>query len=85
VGFFFFFLVFGLSAGVFIGALEHYPLFQCLLIGAAGLLAGYVMGILAGFGLQYIGWLAVLDPLAGLIVSEVPVVDLVLLSRALLG
>jgi len=47
VGFFFFFLVFGLSAGVFIGALEHYLLFQCLLIGAAGLLAGYVMSILA--------------------------------------
>ncbi|MGA2224409.1 MAG: hypothetical protein ABSH41_08215 [Syntrophobacteraceae bacterium] len=86
VGFFFFFLVFGLSAGVFIGALEHYPLFQCLLIGAAGLLAGYAMGILAGLGLQYIGWLAaVLDPLAGLMVFGMLVVDLVLLSRGFFG
>jgi hypothetical protein len=80
VGFFFFFVVFGLSAGIFIGALVHYPLFQGLLVGAAGLLAGYLMGILAGLALQYIGWLAaVLDPLAGLVVFGMLVVDLVLL------
>jgi hypothetical protein len=84
IGFFFFFVVFGLSAGIFIGALEHYPLFQCLLTGGAGLLAGYVMGILAGFGLQYIGWMAaILDPLAGLMVFGMLIVDLVLLAGAL--
>ena len=86
MGFFFFFAVFGLSAGIFIGAIEHYPFFQCLLAGAAGLLAGYVMGILAGFRLQYTGWpAAVLDPLAGLMVFGMLVVDLMLMSMALFG
>jgi hypothetical protein len=84
VGFFFFFVTAGLTAGIFISTLEHYPLFQSLLISVAGLSAGYAFGILAGFGLQYIGWMAtLLDPLASLMVFGMLFLDLVLLSGAL--
>jgi hypothetical protein len=83
-GFFFFFATAGLTAGIFISTLEHYPFFQSLLISAGGLIAGYALGILAGFGLQYIGWLAaLLDPLAGLMVFGMLVLDMVLLSGIL--
>jgi hypothetical protein len=57
VGFFFFFLSAGFTTGIFIGTLEHYPIFHGLLTCAAGLIAGYVLGILAGFMMQYLGWL----------------------------
>lgn len=84
VGFFFFFVTAGLTAGIFISTLEHYPFFQSLLTSAAGLIVGYALGILAGFGMQYIGWLAViLDSLAGLAVFGMLVLDLVLLSGTL--
>lgn len=84
-GFFFFFLAAGLTAGIFISSLNHYPFFQSLLISLAGLIVGYGLGILAGFGLQYLGWLAaLLDPLAGLAVLGMLVVDLVLLSGSIL-
>ena len=86
VGFFFFFVVAGLTAGIFIGTLEHYPLLPGLLTGAAGLVAGYLLGMLAGFGMQYMGWLAaILDPLAGLAVLGMLVLDMVLLAGALYG
>jgi hypothetical protein len=84
VGFFFFFITAGLTAGIFISTLEHYSFFQGLLISAAGLIAGYALGILAGFGLQYIGWLAaILNSLAYLAIIGMLVVDLVLLSGSL--
>ena len=84
VGFFFFFVTVGLTAGIFISTLEHYPFLQSLLICAVGLIIGYALGILAGFGLQYMGWMAArLDPLAGLMVFGMLVLDLVLLSGAL--
>ena len=84
VGFFFFFVTLGLTAGIFISTLNHYPFFQSLLISAAGLILGYVLGILAGLGLQYLGWMAaILDALAGLMVFGMLMLDLVLLSGAL--
>jgi hypothetical protein len=84
VGFFFFFVTAGLTAGIFISTLEHYRFFQSLLTSAAGLIVGYALGILAGFGLQYMGWLAaILDSLAYLAVFGMLVLDLVLLSGAL--
>ncbi len=84
VGFFFFFVTLGLTAGIFISTLEHYPFFKSLLISAGGFVAGYGFGILAGLGLQYIGWLAaILDPLAGLMVFGMLMLDLVLLSGTL--
>jgi hypothetical protein len=84
VGFFFFFVTLGLTAGIFISTLGHYSFFQSLLTSAAGFILGYAMGILAGLGLQYFGWMAaILDPLAGLMVLGMLVLDLVLLSEAL--
>lgn len=79
IGVFFFSVVLGLTAGIFTGTLEHSFCFG-LLRSAAGLVAGYVLGIFAGLWLQYLGSLAVmLDMLAGLAIIGMIVVDLVLL------
>lgn len=84
LGCFFFFLTAGPTAGIFISTLEHYPFFLGLLISASGLAAGYALGIIAGFGLQYIGRLAaLLDSLSYPAIIGMLVVDLVLLSGAL--
>jgi hypothetical protein len=81
VGFFWFFLAAGLSTGLFFSALGHYVLAHALLACAAGLIAGYALGLLAGFLMQYLGWLAsVLDQLAILAILGLVVLDLVLLS-----
>lgn len=79
-GVFFFFVVIGLTSGVFVGTLEH-SLTQGVLVGAAGLIAGYILGIWAGVWLQYLGWLApMVNGLAALAVLGMLAVDLVLLS-----
>jgi hypothetical protein len=78
-GIFFFFIFFGITAGIFIGSLEH-SFFLGLSVGLAGLILGYFIGILAGLGLQYLGWLAqIFDMLAALSIIGLIVVDLVLL------
>ncbi len=83
-GIYFFFVNAGLSAGIFVMAIEHTPLYQGLQMVAAGLVAGYVLGILAGLGLQYLGWIAEwLDSLALPACVGMIVVDLVLLSGVL--
>ncbi len=83
-GCFFFFVILGLTAGIFTGSLNHYSFLLSLLICAAGLIMGYALGILAGFGLQYLGWLAVmLNGAAYLAIIGMVVVDLVLLSGAI--
>ena len=79
IGILFFFLFLGISAGTFIGTLEH-SLSLGLLSGTGGLLLGYGMGIFAGFWFQYLGWIAALvDMLSGLAVIGMISVDLVLL------
>lgn len=76
---FFFFVMLGISAGVFAGSLQH-SLALGLLVGSGGLIAGYLLGILAGLWLQRFGWLAsMVNGLAGLAVLGMFVVDLVLL------
>lgn len=83
-GCFFFFVTLGLTAGIFTSSLNHYSFFLSLLICVAGLVIGYIIGILAGLGLQYLGWLAVaLNGLAYLAIIGMVVVDLVLLSGAM--
>ena len=84
-GVFFFFVVLGLTAGIFVGTLEHsFPL--GLLAGMGGLIAGYLLGILAGLWFQYLGWIASLvNGLAALGVIGMVLVDLVLLSGAIFG
>jgi hypothetical protein len=78
-GVFFSFVMLGLSAGIFAGALEH-SLGLGLLGSLAGLVLGYVVGICAGLWFQYLGWIAVwLDILAGLAIIGMIVVDLMLL------
>jgi len=85
LGAFFFFIVLGITAGVFAGTLEH-SLTLGLLVGSVGLIAGYLLGILAGLWFQYLGWVAAMvNVLAGLAVLGMFVVDLVLLSGAIFG
>lgn len=79
IGIFFFFLFAGVTAGIFIGTLEH-SLVLGLLSGTGGLLFGYVMGIFAGLWFQYLGWIAPLvNMLSGLAILGMILVDLVLL------
>lgn len=78
-GIFFFFVTLGISAGVFVGTLNH-----SLTLGipacAGGFVAGYLLGIPAGLWLQYLEWVAaLLNMLAGLFVLGMFVVDIVLL------
>jgi len=84
-GVFFFFVFLGISSGVFVGTLEH-SLSLGLMTGSAGLITGYLLGILAGLWLQYLGWLsAAVNGLAGLAVVGMLSVDLLLLSGLLFG
>jgi len=84
VGIFFFFIFLGLTVGIFFSALEHFHLFPSLVLCAAGFIAGYVVGIIAGLWLQYVGWVAtVLNQVAALAVLGMFVLDLVLLSGAM--
>jgi len=84
-GIFFFFVVLGITSGIFAGTLEH-SLPLGLLVGSGGLIAGYLLGILAGLWFQYLGWLsAMVNALASLAVLGMLLVDLVLLSGTLLG
>jgi hypothetical protein len=86
VGIFFFFVILGITVGIFTCTLEHLHFFSGLLTAAAGLIAGYVLGICVGFWLQYIGWLAtVLNQIAVPAFVGMLVLDLVLLSGALSG
>ena len=85
-GIFFFFIFLGLTVGIFFSTLEHFPLFLSLVLCAAGLIAGYVVGIFAGLWLQYVGWMAtVLNQVAAPAVLGMLVLDLVLLSGAMSG
>lgn len=82
-GVFLFFVALGISAGVFVGTLEH-SVPMGLLIGLGGLIAGYLLGIMAGLWFQYLGWLAsMVNILAGLAVLGMLCVDLVLLGGSL--
>jgi len=82
-GVFLFFVFLGITGGVFVGTLEH-SLSLGLLAGSAGLVTGYLLGILAGLWLQYLGWLsAAVKGLAGLAAVGMLSVDLMLLSGVL--
>ena len=61
--------LFFVAAGVFIGipvGMEKHSAWLGALTSLGGLLAGYALGILAGFHLQHLGWIAIpLNMLAG--------------------
>jgi hypothetical protein len=79
IGIFLFFPSLGLSAGIFTGSLEH-AFWKGLLIGSAGLVGGYIIGILSGLWFQYLGWLAgLLNYAAYLATFGMLFVDLVIL------
>lgn len=85
-GIFLFFIFLGLTVGIFFSTMEHFHLFPSLVLCAAGLIAGYVVGIIAGLWLQYVGWMAtVLNQVAAAAVIGMLVLDLVLLSGAMSG
>jgi hypothetical protein len=79
IGIFFFFVFLGITAGLYIGKIQH-SLFWGLLSGALGLSLGYVFGIFAGLWFQYLGWIgAIVDMLSGPAIIGMIVVDLALL------
>jgi hypothetical protein len=79
IGFFFLFITLGLIAGIYIGTHQQ-SIVLGLLAGAAGLLAGYLLGIFAGLQFQRLGWLAaLLNILAGLAIIGLIVFNLVFL------
>ena len=81
VGVFFFFVVLGLTAAIFVGRVGHHPPGLLILEVFAGVAAGYVVGIFAGLWMQYLGFISkFLDGLALLSIIGMIVVDLVLLS-----
>lgn len=57
-GVFFFFVVLGVFIGIPAGMEAHsFPV--GFLAGLAGLVSGYIIGIIGGFWLQYLGWVAI--------------------------
>ena len=82
-GIFFFFVLMGLTAGIFTGSLNH-SLWLGLVVGAAGVIAGYFTGIAAGLWFQYMGWMAsLLNGLCMLGCIGMFMVDLVILGGSL--
>lgn len=80
IGIFFFFVAVGITSGVMIGTLNH-SLVLGLCASAAGLSAGYLIGIFAGLFMQYLGHIAViLNGIAALSIIGLVLVDIVLLS-----
>jgi len=65
IGIFFFFMVLGLSSGIYAGFDKH-SLLLGITAGTAGLIAGYGTGIFAGLWMQYLGWtVSVVNMMAG--------------------
>jgi hypothetical protein len=79
VGFFFLFIAMGLTAGIYAGTHQH-SLILGLLIGSAGLLIGYLLGIFAGLWFQKLGWLAaLLNVLVGIAIIGLLIFDALIL------
>jgi hypothetical protein len=77
---FFFFVVLGITIGLFEGSLHH-SRWLGLLGGLIGLSVGYGAGIFAGLGIQYLGWIGGLfSHLAVAGIVGLIVLDCVLLS-----
>lgn len=76
---FFFFVMLGLTAGLYWASLHH-SRWLGLLASATGILAGYVAGIVAGLWIPYLGLIAALfDGLATLAVVGMLVLDVLLI------
>lgn len=79
IGFFFLFIIVGLTAGIYIGTHRH-SFILGFLAGAAGLLLGYLLGIFAGLQFQHLGWIAILlNMLAGVAIVGLVIFDLLLI------
>ena len=59
IGIFFFFISLGIFIGIPVG-MDNHSLRLGVSASLAGLAGGYVLGILAGLGLHYLGWMAVI-------------------------
>jgi len=80
---FLFFLTLGPSVGLLVGTLNHAPLWGAVL-ALTGLVLGYAVGILAGLGVQALGWMAAaVCGLAWLALLGLLFMDLIFLSIAL--
>ncbi|MBA4418442.1 MAG: hypothetical protein C0392_11135 [Syntrophus sp. (in: bacteria)] len=80
IGIFFFFVFLGLTAGLFIGSVNHLSRGAGICASILGVLAGYITGIFGGLWAQYLGWIAgLLNGFAGLMIIGMVVVDILLL------
>lgn len=75
------FLVFtALTGGLALAQALHLSYGLRILLGAAGTMAGYFLGIMAGLWVQRLGWIStVVDLLAGLSVFGLVIIDIILL------
>jgi hypothetical protein len=82
-GIFFFFVSLGILMGIALG-MDRHSFWLGALVCPAGLVGGYVLGILAGLWLQYLGWMAVilnmLAALAAIILGGTSLIMLFLLA-----
>jgi len=77
---FFFFVLAGFSAGLFLTSTTHQPRLTVLAAGLAGMIPGYLLGILAGLWAQALGWVSdLLNGLAGLALFGLVIVDMLML------
>lgn len=82
-GIFFFFVLLGITAGIFTGSLNHSFRMGFLAV-LGGLIVGYLIGIYTGLWFQRFGWLAsIINGMAWLGVIGMIVLDMVLLAGAL--
>ena len=77
---FFFLVLLGFSGGLFFTSVNHQPHLIVFAAGLLGILPGYILGILAGFWAQSLGWVSdLLNGLAGIAIFGLVIVDILMM------
>ena len=78
---FFFFVILGITIGLEIGTVYHLSYGNRIIVVLAGLVLGYVSGIGGGLWVQYLGWIAsLLDILGIMAIAGMVFFDILLLT-----